>query len=484
MTKFATASRATPPSTLSGSTVSMSSAPARRGRHRAGGDRRAQLRPVEYGGAIAKVDSLGAPGGHGRYVGRVGVLAVALGVGAAIACSPGVAFADSTGSAGSTGSASSSSSSASGGSTSSGSSSESGGSTSSGSSSESGGSASSGSSSASGGSTSSGGSSSSSVSASVGPIPQCRAQRACSAVRARRAHRPGWMDPRRDRLAAPVRVLLCPLAPRAPRRARVTRRRVGRVCPTSARRPTVRRAHPASAADSTSGAGGSMSGAPGVADTRRSLSSDSAAGVTSGAPAGLGEGGASVLGASTAPGSGVASSWRRAGVPPVGSPAEVASVSVLSVPAVSSNTGAVRAFSEPAPPAPAPAPHLLPSVLAGLSSTLGLDSRWSSNGPGPHRVAVDVGGVGVGAPRLRSVRPGGEGELGDRRRRSRHELDGGLGPAPLLAPRLAPAAAPANPVGGLIGIFIGDGTADHPNAGLLIGDGFSYDASTCTGGAA
>ncbi len=42
-------------------------------------------------------------------------------------------------------------------------------------------------------------------------------------------------------------------------------------------------------------------------------------------------------------------------------------------------------------------------------------------------------------------------------------------------------AAAARPVAGLVGIFIGDGTAEHPDAGLLIGNGFSYDATTCTG---
>ncbi|MCW1958962.1 MAG: hypothetical protein KIH64_010535 [Mycobacterium sp.] len=29
--------------------------------------------------------------------------------------------------------------------------------------------------------------------------------------------------------------------------------------------------------------------------------------------------------------------------------------------------------------------------------------------------------------------------------------------------------------------FIGNGTADHPDAGFLIGNGFSYDATTCVG---
>ena len=58
-----------------------------------------QVRAIEYRGR-----ALIEPAGYARYVGRVGVLAIALGVGSAIAAAP-MAFADTTGSAGSTGSA-------------------------------------------------------------------------------------------------------------------------------------------------------------------------------------------------------------------------------------------------------------------------------------------------------------------------------------------------------------------------------------------
>src|SRR5262249_3134906 len=40
------------------------------------------------------------------------------------------------------------------------------------------------------------------------------------------------------------------------------------------------------------------------------------------------------------------------------------------------------------------------------------------------------------------------------------------------APKLAAAAAGTNPITSLIGVFISDGTAAHPNAGLLIGNGW------------
>ncbi|MBU3707028.1 MAG: hypothetical protein FGM50_10175, partial [Mycobacterium sp.] len=47
------------------------------------------------------------------------------------------------------------------------------------------------------------------------------------------------------------------------------------------------------------------------------------------------------------------------------------------------------------------------------------------------------------------------------------------------------AAAIANPVAAIIRVFVGDGTADNPNAGLLYGNGYSYTAyeGACVSGA-
>lgn len=55
-------------------------------------------------------------------------------------------------------------------------------------------------------------------------------------------------------------------------------------------------------------------------------------------------------------------------------------------------------------------------------------------------------------------------------------------PAAASAPNMAPAPASAQVGfndGGLLRVFIGDGTASNPNAGLLVGNGFSYDSGTC-----
>ncbi|ORB12580.1 hypothetical protein BST34_26740, partial [Mycolicibacterium monacense DSM 44395] len=38
---------------------------------------------------------------------------------------------------------------------------------------------------------------------------------------------------------------------------------------------------------------------------------------------------------------------------------------------------------------------------------------------------------------------------------------------------------PAVVIGNVVGLFVGNGTADRPNAGLLLGNGYSYTATTC-----
>ena len=55
--------------------------------------------------------------------------------------------------------------------------------------------------------------------------------------------------------------------------------------------------------------------------------------------------------------------------------------------------------------------------------------------------------------------------------------------APPITSAIAHSAG-ANPIADAIRVFIGNGTAGNPNAGLLLGDGFSYDATSCTGGTA
>ena len=61
-------------------------------------------------------------------------------------------------------------------------------------------------------------------------------------------------------------------------------------------------------------------------------------------------------------------------------------------------------------------------------------------------------------------------------------------PTTVQVPSAAASASKAAPTGNAVGwkpgsvisIFISNGTATHPNAGILIGNGFSFDAETCT----
>lgn len=71
------------------------------GRHRRAATNFGGARRIQNGVRVLSAPAVSA---HAGYVGRVGALAVALGIGAAIASVPGVAFADTTGSAGSGGS--------------------------------------------------------------------------------------------------------------------------------------------------------------------------------------------------------------------------------------------------------------------------------------------------------------------------------------------------------------------------------------------
>jgi hypothetical protein len=45
-------------------------------------------------------------------------------------------------------------------------------------------------------------------------------------------------------------------------------------------------------------------------------------------------------------------------------------------------------------------------------------------------------------------------------------------------------ASAANPIQNPLNFFIGNGTVEHPNAGILIGNGYSWTAETCTKGTA
>ena len=65
---------------------------------------------------------------------------------------------------------------------------------------------------------------------------------------------------------------------------------------------------------------------------------------------------------------------------------------------------------------------------------------------------------------------------------TRRELGVASPTAPVASARAAATAATAAATwqpGSVLRIFVGNGTADNPNAGILAGDGFSYDATSC-----
>jgi len=92
--------------------------------------------------------------------------------------------------------------------------------------------------------------------------------------------------------------------------------------------------------------------------------------------------------------------------------------------------------------------------------------------------------------------PGAENLLWSAWALSRRELGGGRAtalpvaltttgePAGAKSPQagLKAAAAGQWQPGSILGIFFGPGTAEHPNGGILIGNGFSWSATTCPAG--
>jgi hypothetical protein len=123
-----------------------------------------------------------------------------------------------------------------------------------------------------------------------------------------------------------------------------------------------------------------------------------------------------------------------------------------------------------ADPATGPA-TIVTSLVSGLLSWLGLNSNISSDSP-DDPVSAPLMWLALGLRR----------EIGLMTGATAHTL---VSPAASTTVSITPAAAaPASlgsVIGGLVSIFFGNGTAEHPDAGLLIGNGFSYDASTCTG---
>jgi Tuberculosis necrotizing toxin len=92
-------------------------------------------------------------------------------------------------------------------------------------------------------------------------------------------------------------------------------------------------------------------------------------------------------------------------------------------------------------------------------------------------------GVGKAAPKKRPSADASPAAATGHRTTMEDTADVPKATAAAPAARPPVAAVPNLSPGGIVAIFISNGTPGHPNAGLLIGDGFSFDASTCTGSA-
>ena len=129
---------------------------------------------------------------------------------------------------------------------------------------------------------------------------------------------------------------------------------------------------------------------------------------------------------------------------------------------------------------------LMAGVLGG-GAVASADTRPDRPGPGPSVSGTRQSSPRVVArqasPRVVAAQPG---PAHPRPRASAADSRGGA-PNPALRPVTPPALpatrASAGPVGwapgSILAIFISDGTATHPNAGLLAGNGFSFTAESC-----
>ena len=146
-----------------------------------------------------------------------------------------------------------------------------------------------------------------------------------------------------------------------------------------------------------------------------------------------------------------------------------------------SDAGLALGLMEPAP-AVAEATPVMTAARVGVavSAASGLGGPTSGDGP---RAPVADPGVWAAAAYARR-------EAGDEDGAS--ETAGRTGVMPSGEPFVARAAtSDETSVGGSAASatadefwLFGNGTAEHPNAGMLFGDGFSWDASSCTGGGA
>jgi len=133
------------------------------------------------------------------------------------------------------------------------------------------------------------------------------------------------------------------------------------------------------------------------------------------------------------------------------------------------------------------------SVSRGISATANSDVARRPSRAAVNRVARQNPAASVGASNSRPTAA-----VANRVRRDLGGVPRGASPVATISDRSVPtdlpvsavvasagAAATANPIADFVRIFVGSGTAENPNAGVLIGNGYSYMAygGACTTGA-
>ena len=135
----------------------------------------------------------------------------------------------------------------------------------------------------------------------------------------------------------------------------------------------------------------------------------------------------------------------------------------LPVPSATADTGANPAAT-PATPASASAPATVPQPAAAgsLADSGSAESTLLTTGGGPLPAAAPLAWAAAAFARRDLDRAGATNTV-------------------TAASTAAVAAQSTNPIADFLRTFIGDGTADRPDAGWLLGNGFSYDAASCVG---
>lgn len=132
--------------------------------------------------------------------------------------------------------------------------------------------------------------------------------------------------------------------------------------------------------------------------------------------------------------------------------------------------------------------YLKGATPAYINSTTGPSYNYNYNGANPGGLSAILAYVSTslsgGVPSVAAVSPAAKGASAVSTLASPAAAanTGGFKPFAALTGASGTASATANPIAGIVRFFVGNGTAENPNAGILAGNGWSYDADSCPSG--